>query len=86
MFASYHLVCEFPGCGHTALMKQTFDFPIAPPPDPELPRGWSIVIRQLGEETDTLAICDRHDFSFDGVKASEIKSVGFIKNEERSAA
>lgn len=77
MIATYHAICSFPGCGHTALMKQPFDWPIAVPPEPEFPEGWSVVLRRRGEAVSIIAICAEHDFSFDGVKAADLRPVGF---------
>ncbi len=77
MLVTYHRICAFPGCGHTALMKHEFEFPTAQPPEAELPRGWSVVLRAAGDGIVTIPICHQHDFTFDGVKACEIKPVGF---------
>jgi hypothetical protein len=82
MLATYHVVCAFPGCGHTAVVKDTFDWPMAPAPEAPIPPGWSVVMRRIDDQVSTLAVCGRHDFCFDGVKASDIRQVGFTAAKE----
>lgn len=82
MLATYHIFCSFPGCGHTAVSKEPFNWPIAPSPEAEFPEGWSVVIRGAGEKVVVIAICGQHDFSFDGVKAVSIKPIGFNLKQE----
>lgn len=82
MLATYHVFCAFPGCGHTAVSKEAFNWPLAAPPEADMPAGWSVVLRAAGEKVVVIAICGDHDFSFDGVKSSAIKSIGFNVDKE----
>jgi len=82
MLATYHVFCAFPGCGHTAVSKEPFNWPLTAAPDAEIPEGWSVVLRSAGEKIVVIAICSQHDFSFDGVKAVAIKPIGFNLKQE----
>lgn len=77
MLATYHLACCFPGCVHSAVMSETFNWPVASAPQPDIPDGWSVVLRSAGDKVNVIAICGNHDFSFSGAHAKELKPVGF---------
>jgi hypothetical protein len=78
MLATYHLACCFPGCVHSAIMRETFNWPVVSAPQPEIPDGWSVVLRPVAEDkVNVIAICGKHDFSFDGVRGATMRPVGF---------
>lgn len=86
MLATYHVICAFPNCGHTAVMKQSFDWPMAATPEAEIPQGWSIVLRRHGDAITTITICCDHDFAFDGMKCLDINPIGFNLSKESEPA
>ncbi len=77
MLQTIHIICSYPGCGHTALTKKPFDWPVEPAPDAEIPAGWSVVLRRAGEAIVIIAVCENHEFQFSDVKSRELRQVGF---------
>lgn len=78
MLATIHVICSFPGCGHSSVLKKIFSWPLEATPDAEIPVGWSVVLRRgAGDDVVALAVCENHDFQFSDIKSRELRPVGF---------
>ena len=77
MLATIHIICSYPGCGHNALTRKPFNWPLEPAPDAAIPDGWSVVLRNAGDSVVSLAVCGNHEFQFSDVKSRELRPVGF---------